>query len=137
MKQRSQHRGRDVCSCPVSLLVQDVEQQPVACVLEQHLAAFLVEEFDCPVPIAPRKIMRAAQFVRDIIEGLEILHDRDRVVCKPHLPDAAAEGLDNQGRVTNAPPFGEMRLACCQCVSPSIRSIFWTAAPEAPLPRLS
>ncbi len=79
----------------------------------------------------PGEEMLAAQLVFDIVEGFEGLDDRRRTVLARLLNvSAISSGALTFQRFGNAG-------ASIQGFRPSIRSMFCTAAPEAPLPRLS
>lgn len=133
-KQFRHHFGRDFSGGVVALFVENLLQQGFTGIFEQHAVAVAAKQADRAVAAPPGEIVLAAQFVRDVVERLERLDDRRRTILVPHLPDAARKGFGNKFGRADLPARRKDR---CVHQRPSIKSMFCTAAPEAPLPRLS
>ena len=130
-------RPRSAVAASSPFSVELVDKQPVAGIFEQHAAARRSRAAAPRRRRRARQVMRTAQFVRDVVEWLERLDRSPAAVLAPHFPDAAARRFRRSGLASLTFQRPGSAGASIQCLSPSIRSMFCTAAPDAPLPRLS
>ena len=105
----------------------------------QGVNVLLVEEADGAPAIAPAEECHAGQFVQTL--GLQDLHDgRRSIAAAIDAIDATAARIGDAHAGTDVPALFQRFRNIRRSHRPqaeSIRSMFWTAAPEAPLPRLS
>src|SRR5690606_2067458 len=130
-----EHCSGDHRRIPVAMRGDPISERHRPRMLHQQDIAGAGEEAHAAGAVAPREEVGTAQAVlqRPRFQNLD---DIALATGPRHVMDGSGDRIGDLAGGFD-PPFVRQRWKACRHPADSMMSMFWTAAPEAPLPRLS